>query len=225
MEHAVTRSHLATLSDAPVDDLHRNILDAVHQHGWSEQDFFLPPDLMVALAQECSALAAAGSLTRAGVGQGTARSLQPDVRGDQIRWLQAGQSDACDQYLAIMETLRIALNREFFLGLDEYESHFAFYPPGASYKQHRDRFRDDDSRVISVVVYLNADWLPEHGGALRLHPEGSGTRDILPGAGRGPYPPTCYMKYCPRRATGYPLQAGFDAARNLAPRQAARSLR
>ena len=79
-----------------------------------------------------------------------------------------------------METLRIALNRELFLGLDEYESHFAFYAPGASYMQHRDRFRDDDSRTVSVIVYLNADWLPEHGGALRLHPEGLSTRDISP---------------------------------------------
>ena len=79
-----------------------------------------------------------------------------------------------------METLRVALNRGLFLGLDEYESHFAFYTPGASYKQHRDRFRHDDSRTVSVIVYLNTDWLPEHGGALRLHPEGLNTQDISP---------------------------------------------
>jgi SM-20-related protein len=184
----VTRSLSPALSDAYANDLHRHIVDAVHEHGWSEQDVFLPPELTIALARECMALAAAGSLTRARVSQGAARLLQPDIRGDQIHWLHAGQSDACEQYLAIMETLRIALNRELFLGLDEYESHFAFYPPGASYKQHRDRFRDDDSRVVSVVVYLNADWLPQHGGALRLHldgtADGAGARDILPVAGR-----------------------------------------
>ena len=180
----MTRLHSPAVPDAPVDDLHRPIVDAVHQHGWAEQDFFLPPELSAALAQECAALAAAGSLTRAGVGHGAAKALQSDIRGDQIRWLQTGQSDACDQYLAIMETLRVALNRALFLGLDDYESHFAFYPPGALYKQHRDRFRDDDSRVISVIVYLNADWLPEHGGALQLHPEGFSTRNILPVASR-----------------------------------------
>jgi SM-20-related protein len=180
----VTRSHSQAVPCAPVGDLHRPIVDAIHQRGWAEQDCFLQPDLIVALAQECAALAAAGSLTRAGVGQGGTKSLQPNIRGDQIQWLQAGRSDACDQYLAIMETLRIALNRALFLGLDDYESHFAFYPPGASYKQHRDRFRDDDSRVISVVVYLNADWSPEHGGALRLHTEGSSPRNILPVASR-----------------------------------------
>ncbi|WP_438390707.1 2OG-Fe(II) oxygenase [Caballeronia sp. DA-9] len=164
--------------------MHRHIVDAMHEHGWSEQDIFLPPELTVALALECAALATAGTLTLARVGQGAARTLQPEIRGDRIQWLQAGQSKACDQYLAIMETLRIALNRGLFLGLDEYESHFAFYTPGAAYKPHRDRFRDDDSRTVSVVVYLNAAWLPEHGGALRLHPAGSHPRDISPVASR-----------------------------------------
>jgi SM-20-related protein len=179
-EQAVTRSHSPAHFDASGDERHRRIVDAVHDHGWSEQDNFFPPDLTLALALECAALAAAGTLTLARVSQGAASSLQPDVRGDWIHWLEAGQSEACDQYLAIMETLQIALNRGLFLGLDEYESHFAFYAPGASYMQHRDRFRDDDSRTVSVIVYLNADWLPEHGGALRLHPEGLSAQDISP---------------------------------------------
>jgi len=159
---------------------HQHILDAIRDHGWSEQDIFLPEDLTTALASECAALAAAGELTRAAVSRGTAQSVQPGIRGDQIHWLEAGQSHACDRYLQIMESLRVALNRRLFLGLDEYESHFAFYAPGASYLKHVDRFRDDDSRTVSVVVYLNPDWLPEHGGALRLHPQGQRTEDIAP---------------------------------------------
>ena len=43
-----------------------------------------------------------------------------------------GQSAACDSYLGLMDSLRQALNRGLFLGLEEYESHFALYPPGAS---------------------------------------------------------------------------------------------
>lgn len=176
----MNRSHSPAHFDAPGDEGHQRILDALHDHGWSEQDNFLPPDLTLSLALECAALAAAGTLTLARVSQGAARSLRPDVRGDQIHWLEAGQSEACDRYLAIMEMLRIALNRGLCLGLEEYESHFAFYAPGASYLRHRDQFRDDDSRTVSVIVYLNADWLPEHGGALRLHPEGLCMRDISP---------------------------------------------
>jgi SM-20-related protein len=179
-EQTVNCTHSSAHSDAPGDEEHRRILDALHDFGWSARDNFLPPDLTLSLALECAALAAAGTLTLARISQGAARSLQINIRGDRIHWLEAGQSEACDRYLAIMETLRIALNRRLFLGLEEYESHFAFYAPGDSYLQHRDRFRHDHSRTVSVVVYLNADWLPEHGGELRLHPEGLGTRDISP---------------------------------------------
>ena len=77
----------------------------------------------------------------------------------------------------------LALNRAFFLGLEDYESHFALYPPGAFYQKHLDRFRDDDRRTLSAVFYLNADWQPEQGGALRLYPEGGGELDVLPTAG------------------------------------------
>ena len=115
----MNRTHSSTHSDAPGDEGHRRILDALHDHGWSEQDNFLSPELTLALALECSALAAAGTLALARISQGAARLLRPDVRGDQIHWLEAGQSEACDRYLAIMETLRIALNRRLFLGLEE----------------------------------------------------------------------------------------------------------
>ena len=77
-----------------------------------------------------------------------------------------------------MEGLRQQLNRELFLGLDEYESHFALYAPGAFYRTHLDRFRDDDQRTVSVVIYLNDSWLPGQGGALRLHPEGESQPSI-----------------------------------------------
>lgn len=160
--------------------LHQITLDDLATHGWSQQNQFLPEELTLALASECRALAASGALDFAAVGRGAAQTLRPEIRGDRTRWLEAGQSDACDRYRGIMETLRLALNRAFFLGLDNYESHFALYAPGASYSRHLDRFRDDDLRTVSVVIYLNPGWLPEQGGALRLHPQGEQARDIVP---------------------------------------------
>lgn len=159
-------------------------VDKLVADGWSAQNIFLPADLTLALEAECIVLAAAGALKVAAVGRGTARALAPLLRGDRILWLKAGQSMACDRYLQIMETLRLALNRSLYLGLEEYESHFAFYLPGARYLTHLDRFRDDDCRTVSVVIYLNADWLPEQGGALRLHPHGKASEDIAPIASR-----------------------------------------
>jgi SM-20-related protein len=105
------------------------------------------------------------------------------VRGDRIDWLESGQSAACDQYMALLDELRQALNFGLYLGLEDFESHFALYPPGAFYLKHLDRFRDDDRRAVSVVLYLNPDWQPEHGGALRLYLKNGEVRDVSPLAG------------------------------------------
>ena len=75
------------------------------------------------------------------------------------------------------------LNRELMLGLDELEAHFAMYAPGTRYAKHRDRFRDDDARVLSSVLYLNDDWQESDGGALRLYlPDRH--LDVYPSAGK-----------------------------------------
>lgn len=178
------------LTEIPVESeyfsevLRSNIRDDLAEQGWSLQNSFLSEELTVALAAECHLLNEAGGMKLAGVGRGIAQAVRPMIRGDQIIWLKPGQSLACDRYLQIMENLRVALNRTLFLGLDEYESHFAFYAPGASYLKHLDRFRDDDSRTVSVVIYLNPDWLPEQGGALRLHPDDKCIEDIPPEGSR-----------------------------------------
>jgi SM-20-related protein len=136
------------------------------------------------LATECIGLRETNALTLARVGNGKQSVLQTKVRSDQIAWLQAGQSKACDAYLLMMEQVRVLLNQTLYLGLEDYESHFSFYTPGASYSKHLDRFQSDDARTISVVIYLNQNWLPEQGGALRLHPHNLPTQDISPVACR-----------------------------------------
>ncbi len=100
----------------------------------------------------------------AAVGRGEGQLVHEGIRGDHILWLEPGQSAASDLYLQLMDGLRQQLNRELYLGLEEFECHFAVYPPGAFYKTHLDRFRDDDSRCVTAVFYLNPDWQPEHGG-------------------------------------------------------------
>jgi SM-20-related protein len=93
-----------------------------------------------------------------------------------------GRDAAARGLFVAVEELRAAVNRELALGLWRYEGHYALYPPGAHYARHRDRFVDDDARVLSLVVYLNAGWRADDGGALRLYASG-GSRDVLPEAG------------------------------------------
>ncbi|MCO6056326.1 2OG-Fe(II) oxygenase [Pseudomonas sp. MOB-449] len=158
------------------------ILDDLARQGWSHQCLALPAELTAALAEECRARALAGSLAPASTGRGEGQQIREGVRGDRINWLEPGQSAASDTYLALMDELRQLLNRELYLGLEDFECHFALYPPGAFYQKHLDRFRDDDRRAVSVVAYLNADWQPEQGGALRLHLADC-ERDVLPEGG------------------------------------------
>lgn len=159
-----------------------NIVDDLAERGWSLQPLFTPQALTLELAEECRRRAAQGVLAPASVGRGRAQAVREGIRGDHIQWLEAGQSPPCDRYLALLDELRQALNRDLYLGLEDYEGHFALYPPGAYYRKHVDRFRDDDRRTVSAVFYLNEDWHAEQGGALRLYLADGTTRDVLPEA-------------------------------------------
>lgn len=159
------------------------IVDDLATRGWSQQQLVLPEGLIQALADECRLRAAQGELSPAGVGRGAAQEVRESVRGDHIQWLEQGESDTCDLYLTVMDSLRLALNRGLFLGLEDFECHFALYPPGAFYRRHVDRFRDDDRRMVSAIIYLNDGWTPEDGGQLRMSLPDGVEHDVQPEAG------------------------------------------
>jgi SM-20-related protein len=150
--------------------------------GWHATEALPGHALLAAAADELRAPAQRARLQAAATGRAAGR-LNAGLRGDATRWLEAGrESPATERLLRQLDDLRQALNRRLFLGLDHLECHVACYPPGAGYVRHLDRFRDDDARVLSLVMYLNAEWPDDAGGALRLHlPEGA--RDITPRLG------------------------------------------
>ncbi len=172
---------MSTLPASPA--LLERIIDDLASQGWSVNPAAVDPALVAALAAECRTRHAAGQLARAGIGQGEQYQLDDRIRGDHIQWLDAGASPLVDQYLALLDALRAQLNRELFLGLEDYECHFALYPPGSFYQRHLDRFRSDDRRTVTTVFYLNADWLPEQGGALRMELRDGSPQEVLPAAG------------------------------------------
>jgi SM-20-related protein len=158
-------------------------VSALREHGVCVSESLLSAALLHALAADCRALASAGALQPAAVGRGGGRIANTRLRGDATRWIEDDPvAPVRGDFLAAMEALRIALNRRLLLGLDYLEAHYALYPPGAGYVRHRDRFRDDDARVLSFTAYLNADWPDEAGGALRLHLP-AGAIDVPPRLG------------------------------------------
>lgn len=165
------------------------VLDVLPEPGFVVLPGFLPAALVTALRAELRALDSAGRCHAAGIGRGAAHQLQTQIRGDRIVWLEPGWTAAAC-YLAGMDMLRQRLNRECFLGLAEYEAHYACYEPGAGYHRHVDRHAGtpgapgQGQRVISTVCYLNEPgWPAQAGGELLLCPADGEPVRILPEAG------------------------------------------
>ncbi|UJJ32686.1 2OG-Fe(II) oxygenase [Halopseudomonas maritima] len=157
--------------------------DELAERGWSVQEQLLPEPLALALERDCRALWQRDDLTPAAIGRGDGQLVIPGIRGDYTRWLDDCPPTAAGRtYLAVMDGLRETLNRNLFMGLDTFETHYALYPPGAGYQRHLDRFQDNPLRTLSVVTYLNQSWQPGDGGELRLYlPEGE--HHVAPRAG------------------------------------------
>jgi SM-20-related protein len=147
---------------------------------------FLPAKAIMALAHEARLRDTAGEFHAAGVGRGAARVTRSDVRGDRTLWLDERVPAIAERaFWQTMRSLRVVLNRTLFMGLSEFECHYALYPPGAFYRRHRDQFRDSAcsaARVVSCVLYLNDDWKTSDGGALRIYCDGA-VREVMPAGG------------------------------------------
>ena len=149
-----------------------SIVAALANDGWCVVPGFLGEIETAAIRAECLRAHAAGAFHAAGTGRGQAQ-VRSKVRGDQVLWLdEANTGPALLEVLDRFESLRQAVNQKLFLGLFDLETHFAVYSPGGGYQRHLDRFRDDDRRSLTVILYLNEpDWRQEDGGLLRFWPD------------------------------------------------------
>lgn len=146
---------------------HARIVEDLFEKGWSVQPDYLGIGLAAALKTRMAELEEAEALTPAGIGREDDNRIAKDIRRDSTFWLSpANSTDA--EYTGLMEDLRLALNRNLFLGLFEYEAHYALYPAGGFYKKHIDALKGEKNRIVSTVCYLNEDWREKDGGMLTL---------------------------------------------------------
>ena len=144
-------------------------MDSIDRLGWGVKTDGLSVASSRRLMTECEDACAQGEFRKARVGRGSSMEVREEIRSDQVLWLEPdGTSVEQVAYLAELEILRLALNRRFFLGLFDFEGHFAIYPEGAFYKPHLDRHAGTSERIVTVILYLNPDWRPGDGGELKL---------------------------------------------------------
>lgn len=181
-------SDLAVLECRGIEGAMAQVCNDLTEYGWAHFSVFkyLPVDLVMALKAEVETLHQAGILEEAGVGRGADHSRDRSIRRDRIAWLR-GDTAPQAALFQFLELVRVDLNRLLFLGLNRFEAHYASYESGDFYRRHIDSFKGRRSRIVSVVLYLNDQWRPQDGGALRLFNRDSpeevcGT--VLPEAGK-----------------------------------------
>lgn len=146
-----------------------SLVSGIADQGWICLPGFLDKETARGLAQESRAAWEQGDFRRAGIGRGAGLTIREDVRRDHVLWLEPEESLPFQQrYLDLLEALRGELNRHLYLGLFNFEGHFAVYPEGAFYKAHLDRHQNTQDRIVTAILYLNDGWQPGDGGELKL---------------------------------------------------------
>jgi SM-20-related protein len=146
------------------------ICDNLCTYGYHIIDDFLKLEHFKSLCQAAKEIYQQGFFRPALIGNSIHKQHNETIRTDEIHWLDDHLDDPATQaYFAQTKALAKILNQNLFLGLAEFETHFASYSPGSFYKRHVDQFKTNNARKISCVFYLNEEWQECFGGDLKLY--------------------------------------------------------
>lgn len=171
------------------ESLFDSLADELSEKGYGTIPDFLSNQEFLEIKEVAGNHKQDGNFRKAGIGTNQDFQVDKQIRGDYIRWIEpAKAAEATQVYVKRMKDLMQYINRTCFLSLKDVEMHYAIYPVGTVYRRHLDQFRHDDHRRLSVICYLNNEWLPEHGGQLRMYKpkqnQPEEVVDILPTGGK-----------------------------------------
>ena len=158
--------------------LNAQIADDLYHQGWSVCPHYMHETLRAGLLADLAAQDEAGRLSPAAIGRDQSQIIAETIRNDRTLWL-TGENAAAASWLYLMGKLRVDLNARLFLGLFEYEAHYAQYDAGGFYRKHVDALRGGRNRLVSTVSYLTPDWAPADGGHLVLYDGADEHREII----------------------------------------------
>ena len=164
------------------------LINGVVSSGYAVCDDFLDPSEVKNLLGVFAQRYQAGKFKEASIGKQSEVHKAILVRGDEILWLENDSTNTSERILLDKNQAFINyLNQTCYLGLVDAEIHFAKYDIGKFYRRHRDTFQAQKGRVLSVIYYLNQNWIPADGGNLIIYLQENGIEKVItiaPLAGR-----------------------------------------
>jgi len=147
------------------NNIFTQIIDALVSDGYAIIENALDPQLPINLKLTAQSIS---DFKEAGI---SSQKIQDkNRRKDKIKWLDEDNS-LQSEYLNFATELQKHLNKELYLGLNYYESHFSIYEKDDFYEKHLDAFKGSKNRVITTLYYLNEVWDTEDGGELIIYNE------------------------------------------------------
>lgn len=147
-----------------------DIIDGILSNGYGICDDFLDENEVNNLLKTFSERYQNGLFKEASIGKQSEVQKHLQIRGDEILWLENDSVDISERILLDRNQEFINyLNQTCYLGISDSEIHFAKYEIGKFYRRHRDTFQAQKGRVLSVIYYLNQDWIPVDGGNLIIY--------------------------------------------------------
>ncbi|XP_029688879.1 prolyl hydroxylase EGLN3 [Takifugu rubripes] len=174
------------LSDANLEHLAlEQIVPALLSHGFYYVDGLLGDLAGGAVLDQVKEMHRSGKLQDGRLAGSAPGIHRRSIRGDKIAWVSGSERgcEAVSLLLNLMDKLVSLCARRLggrTIG-ERSQAMVACYPGnGAGYIKHVDN-PNRDGRCVTCIYYLNKSWTEEHGGVLRIFPEGkSYVADVSP---------------------------------------------
>lgn len=153
--------------------------DQLAQQDYVIIDAFLPQETLASVLTYFDELIEKDAFKKAAIGKTGSEKIMQEVRGDYTYWLKS-DVDPLPQLFEVLTQTKDLINQLCYLSLADFEFHFAHYPEGSFYKKHLDQFSGRNNRMISMIIYLNKDWVEGDGGELQIYPENQPIQKIAP---------------------------------------------
>ena len=160
-------------------ELYEQITDALVQNGYIVVPHAMQNSLAYKLLNEAKQT---NNFKKASISRDVNKQIDDEKRRDKISWLNY-DNGVQSEFLYFTDELKKYINRELFMGLTYFESHFAIYEKGDFYETHIDAFKNSKNRVVTIVYYLNENWKDGDGGELVMYDENTNyLKTVIPHA-------------------------------------------